>query len=211
MYSLLLDTSSNRCIIAINKKKSPLLVKRIFFEKDLSKILFPSIKKLIDKTKVKINFISVGMGPGSYTGIRVGAVIAKTFSFAKNIPLITFCSLKGFIPKIPGPFISIMDAKRDKVFLLKGKKEKEVQYFENPLLLPLNEIRIFEDHLIVSPHLNLKDHFLKRTHKKDEFDAYPDEFHLAKLTFEKFENKKFTSINNLKLHYTLPEQNRALS
>jgi tRNA threonylcarbamoyl adenosine modification protein YeaZ len=205
MYSLLLDTSSKRCIIAINKKKNPLIVKHVLLEKDSSKIIFPSIKKILEKTKVKINFVSVGIGPGSYTGIRIAAVIAKTLSFANKIPIISFCSLKGFIPKKEGPFISIMDAKRGNVHLLKGKREKEVQYFGDPLLLPINEMGNYKNHLIVSPNLNLKDHFPKRANKKDQFNALHDEFHLAKLTFENFENKKFTSINNLKLYYTLPK------
>ncbi len=39
-----------------------------------------------------IDAIVVGRGPGSYTGIRVGLTIAKTWAFAMMVPLYTFSS-----------------------------------------------------------------------------------------------------------------------
>jgi tRNA threonylcarbamoyladenosine biosynthesis protein TsaB len=52
-----------------------------------------------------------GVGPGSYTGIRVGASIALSFSFAQEIKLIGVSSLQAYEPQEEGAFISVIDAK----------------------------------------------------------------------------------------------------
>ena len=36
----------------------------------------------------ELDFIAINIGPGSFTGIRIGVSFAKGLSFAKNIPLI---------------------------------------------------------------------------------------------------------------------------
>lgn len=64
-------------------------------QNQLSKILFPALLELLDKAKVSLkdlDYIAVARGPGSYTGTRIGAIIAKSLAFALTIPLIGFDS-----------------------------------------------------------------------------------------------------------------------
>lgn len=65
--------------------------------------------------------IVAGVGPGSYTGIRVGCMVAKTLSFAKKIPLVGIPSLLAWAPQEAGPFAIAVDAKVGGLYLLFGE------------------------------------------------------------------------------------------
>ena len=163
---------------------------------------------LLEKNKLSIrdlSFISVGTGPGSYTGIRVGAGAAKAIAYALDIPLIGFCSLKCFIPPNNGPFFSVLDAKSGGIYLLEGEKNRDTVIYKNkPTLVTTNETPQFltKSHYIVSPHINvLKEKLSHIIDANKCFDAYPQANHLAKLSYLKFINKNFTLSDKLELLY----------
>ncbi|MDE3055689.1 MAG: tRNA (adenosine(37)-N6)-threonylcarbamoyltransferase complex dimerization subunit type 1 TsaB [Verrucomicrobiota bacterium] len=47
-------------------------------------------------TSNELQFVAAGEGPGSYTGLRVGAALAQGLAFGLGIPLIGFCNLETF-------------------------------------------------------------------------------------------------------------------
>ena len=56
-----------------------------------SQELLPNIDKLLKKNKIKpeqLKWVAVNLGPGSFTGLRVGISIANTFGYGLNIPVI---------------------------------------------------------------------------------------------------------------------------
>ena len=55
-----------------------------------SQVILQSIDDLLKKTRIslsEIDTVDTHAGPGSYTGLRVGASIANTLAFCLNIPL----------------------------------------------------------------------------------------------------------------------------
>lgn len=96
MTALILDTSSDTTYVAVAKEGQLVELKTFSDIRQLSKFLLPSIASLWQAW----DFIALGIGPGSYTGTRVGATIAKTFSFALKIPVVTFSS--HTLPDIEG-------------------------------------------------------------------------------------------------------------
>lgn len=65
----------------------------------------------------EITEVLVGMGPGPYTGLRVGITFAQTFAWARNIPVRGFCSLDAIAAQLDGPdFIVTIDARRKEVY-----------------------------------------------------------------------------------------------
>lgn len=65
-------------------------------QKDHAAWLHPAIQELLKKNNLSvqdINAVAVSIGPGSYTGLRVGLSAAKGLCYALNIPLITVNSL----------------------------------------------------------------------------------------------------------------------
>jgi tRNA threonylcarbamoyl adenosine modification protein YeaZ len=79
----------------------------------------PALPELVQdaiKNQV-ITEVLVGMGPGPYTGLRVGITFAQTFAWAREIPVRGFCSLDAIAAQITEPdFIVAIDARRKEVY-----------------------------------------------------------------------------------------------
>lgn len=201
IYSLLLDTSSERAILTLNKNEQPIIAMQLTLKDDFSSLLYASIKKIFEDMNLSLqslSFISIGVGPGTFTGTRIGVAIAKSLSYALKIPLVSFCSLKCFVPPIFGKFLSITDAKSSNLYVLEGEKfKKTVIYRSSAHLIPKNS-DLLSQNILVSPHFEL----LKDLSKNSKiFDAYPDANHLASLTFYKYTNKNFNLSEHLQILY----------
>ena len=87
-------------------------------------LLMSTVKSVMKTTKTrrsKLTGIAVGMGPGPYTGLRVGIVAAQMLSKALDIPVYHRCSLDvlgvGWALTYPqGPFIACTDARRKELY-----------------------------------------------------------------------------------------------
>ncbi|MBX9923697.1 MAG: tRNA (adenosine(37)-N6)-threonylcarbamoyltransferase complex dimerization subunit type 1 TsaB [Rhabdochlamydiaceae bacterium] len=129
MPSLILDTSTDHCLIGLSKNHSLIASSIVCHGHNLSRSLLPSIYQLALESKIslkELSKISVGIGPGSYTGTRVAVAVAESLALSLSIPLYSFCSLLAFLPpELPqGPFAFISNTKHSSWFLLKG-------YFED--------------------------------------------------------------------------------
>jgi tRNA threonylcarbamoyl adenosine modification protein YeaZ len=84
-------------------------------------LLAPEIKKSLDgagKTPADLEAIIAGVGPGPFTGLRVGLVTAAAMSDALQIPAYGVCSLDGIAATIrhDGPLLVAGDARRKEVY-----------------------------------------------------------------------------------------------
>ena len=121
MISLFLDTSSSNLNVGVLKNKELLKEKHIHFEKDLSKYALNEIKELLDSLNLKPNDIDniyCVNGPGSFTGLRIGVTIAKTFAWGLNKDLYKVSSLFAMASSITNSdyIIPLIDARRNYVF-----------------------------------------------------------------------------------------------
>ena len=120
MISLFLDTSSSNLNVGVLKDKKLLKEKYIHFEKDLSKYALNEIKELLDSLSLKPNDIDniyCVNGPGSFTGLRIGVTIAKTFAWGLNKDLYKVSSLFAMATSNTNScVIPLIDARRNCVF-----------------------------------------------------------------------------------------------
>ena len=61
--------------------------------------LLPAIQALLAEAQLApsdLGGVAVAVGPGSFTGLRVGVTAAKTFAFAASLPLAAVCTLDLF-------------------------------------------------------------------------------------------------------------------
>jgi len=90
--NLFIDTHLNDVVVILSENNKIIKEKIILNEKQNSKIIMPTIKKLLNK-KVPDSIIVVN-GPGSFTGVRLGVTVAKTFAHTLQIPIKTVTSLE---------------------------------------------------------------------------------------------------------------------
>ena len=70
------------------------------------------------KVQPVIKRVVVGMGPGPFTGLRVGIAFARTFALARRIPVIGICSLDAVAALVhdEDDFIVATDARRKEIY-----------------------------------------------------------------------------------------------
>ena len=71
-----------------------------------------------DLSPSNITKIAVTIGPGSFTGVRVGLAAARGYALALDIPVVGISTLKALSKKntAGGPTLVILDAKRDQFY-----------------------------------------------------------------------------------------------
>lgn len=103
MKILAVDTSSKNCSVAIvevdeNKNFNVIVEKNSDDEKTHSQKLMPLVDSALKENNLSlndINLLACCLGPGSFTGIRIGIATVKAFADAKNIPTVGVTSLES--------------------------------------------------------------------------------------------------------------------
>lgn len=98
MISLFIDTSMKNVSISIIKDNKILSIIQEDIACEHSKYATQFVKKVLDEAKIDANDIDniyVVNGPGSFTGVRIGVTIAKTYGYLINKEIIPVSSLKG--------------------------------------------------------------------------------------------------------------------
>ena len=98
MKVLSIETSSKICSVAILEDTK--LVKKIELNNGLthSESLMPLIKQILEETNLtlsQMDLLVCDIGPGSFTGIRIGVATVKAFSDSLDIPAVGISSLEG--------------------------------------------------------------------------------------------------------------------
>ena len=98
-YILNIETSTKACSVALfNGDKLLSFREQVTDKFSHSEKLSLYISEVVKEAKIsfsQLNAVAVSMGPGSYTGLRIGVSSAKGLCYALDIPLIAISTLKS--------------------------------------------------------------------------------------------------------------------
>lgn len=126
---LLLETATKVCSVAIAENTRILVTRESFSANSHSSVItsyISEVMQLSGKSRADIDAICISMGPGSYTGLRIGTSTAKGLCYAWEKPLLAVNTLQSmvysFLEKQPDLDLShtllcpMIDARRMEVY-----------------------------------------------------------------------------------------------
>jgi len=219
MTILAIDTSTDYLSLAVMREEK--IVGRFHRRSHMrhSSLLVPMIEKLLKKARVKLNAIdcfAVSIGPGSFTGLRIGVVTVKGLSYALNKPVVQVPTLDVIAEnarKFKGIICPVLDARKNKVYACLYRSDgKSVKRISKYLLLPVAGLlekcakHKHDKIALLGDALDLVDRVggtgsvgpgrwerLGRWHPRADV--------VARLGLEYFKKKKFTAVEDLEPMY----------
>ncbi len=207
---LQIDTSTTICSVALSENGETLAV--IDLDEPNAHaakltILIAEILKQTNRAMKDLIAVAVSMGPGSYTGLRIGVSTAKGLCYALDIPLIAINTLEALFLGYKEQFglneqeayLPMLDARRMEVYtavydhnaaLVKATSAEiiDVDYF-NELLSNYNRV-----HLFGSGADKFEDLF-SSTDRVDILRSFQvSAAFLSQLAFDKFQKKQFEDV-----------------
>lgn len=111
-------------------------------ERALSELLVPTIERVLEALDLKvadIDYFACGLGPGSFTGIRIGMAVIKGLSIAANKPVAGVSSLDILAKnaELDGKrlIVPALDARRDLIYCCAYKNENGILKRKSEYLL----------------------------------------------------------------------------
>ena len=203
-FILNLETSSKNCSVCLSSKGK--LIQSFDSEDDSyrhSELLTSSIQDILNENNLGVNdlsAVSIGIGPGSFTGLRIGFSVAKGLCYPHNINLIGISSLKIIAN-------SVIKENKNIISLIKDKGE---HYYTSKYSSDLIEImqpkiqlidsdymsNIIDKESIIVVNSNESKEFISQIVKEKTkvFSRTISSIDMISLSDKSFEEKKFEDI-----------------
>lgn len=199
MKILSIDTSSKICSVCVLEDTNVIIEKNIDDGITHSQKLMPMLDDILKELNVRLDdfdLFTCSVGPGSFTGVRIGVSTVKAFCDVTNIPTTSVSSLEGLayntlnssIENNSGIVCSLIDAKNDNVYcgIFKNENSTFIQ-LEDLCAKNINEVLTILEKYSSSPILFVGDG--AAFHKDLILE------HIPNSTFVEEELNKQTSVN----------------
>ena len=201
MNILAFDTSTEKFSISILKNNKIVLNLSKILNKTYSKYLVSILKKSLEKSNLnikKINCILISLGPGSFTGIRIGIAAAKGLGMPHKICILGYSNMDVLVnsvdKNIKKKIITIIKSKKNdyyfQVFNTKKKPLTKTSYFS------INNLPkfFFNKNIVFSGDLDLN--LIKEIKKKkNKFFIYKKKKTNARMLINLIKEKNYIKKN----------------
>ncbi len=197
MNILAIDTSSEVLSLALLIQGKKIVETRSSGFTRHSEALAPAVEKFLKKQKIKLENIdgfAVGLGPGSFTGLRVGVSFIKTLAFALNKKAVGISSLEaiaGGVIRGDETVAVVLDAKKEKFY---------AAVYGQAQGLPLRNIH--------KPFIGTMPEIIKKAGEGARVvghgEHFPSAAYIASRANELFQQGKFTDLLKLDPDYLHP-------
>lgn len=205
MKILHIETSSKNCSVAISDGEQLLcLCEEVSENYKQSESLHTFVEWALEGAEISLHdldAVSLGMGPGSYTGLRIGSSAAKGFCYGLKIPLIAVNSMETMIePFLSHDFdfvIPLLDARRMEVYtaIFNGKTGEMLSETEAKIL-DETSFQEFKDQKVVfvGDGAAKAKEILQLPNAEFHANIYPSAKFLIKKSVEKFNHQDFEDV-----------------
>ncbi|MQA83250.1 MAG: tRNA (adenosine(37)-N6)-threonylcarbamoyltransferase complex dimerization subunit type 1 TsaB [Streptosporangiales bacterium] len=121
MLLLAFDTATPAITAALHDGSAPLASRTVVDQRRHAELLVPSIDAVLREagaSRRDLTDVAVGVGPGPFTGLRVGLVTARSLGHALGVAVHGLCTLDVLAWEYfgAGPFLAVTDARRREVY-----------------------------------------------------------------------------------------------
>jgi tRNA threonylcarbamoyl adenosine modification protein YeaZ len=212
MKILGIDTSTKYLSVALIEDNDVLVAIDIKKELQHSTLLIPTIDKTLGKCNLKlknVDAIALSIGPGSFTGLRIGVAACKAFNMALGISIIAVPTLDAiaynFIEEEGELLCPLLDAKKEKAYACfyekTGLEGVSLKRLSDYLLLDIDSVlgKIKRPTLIFGDGIGLYAGHLRKNRYAEisTKEWYPKADIVAKLALPRAQKKEFTNPDGL--------------
>ena len=199
-----IETSSKNCSVCLSSKGK--LIQSFDSEDDTfrhSELLTSCIQDILSENNIDVkdlSVISIGIGPGSFTGIRIGFSVAKGLCYPHNINVVGISSLKiiaNSVIKENKNIISLIKDKGEHFYVSKYNSDlKEIIQPEIQLINSDYMYSITDEESIIVVNSDESKEFISQIVKQKTkvFSRTISSIDMISLSFKSFEEKKFEDI-----------------
>ena len=148
-HILAIDTSSTWCSVALSLDGHEPLLRHAAVTSGASQLLLPWIQEMLGESSLnmsQLDAIAIGIGPGAFTGVRLGVAVVQGLAISHDIPVIPVASIDAIAAQLaqesefkiiaPSYFAIAIDARMDEIYWAK------YQAVENALPVRLDNIHL---------------------------------------------------------------------
>lgn len=198
MKILAIDTSSSVCSTALLENENVIDENNLDNGRTHSENLMPLIKELLERNQLSlkdINLIAVTVGPGSFTGIRIGISTIKPMAEIYNIPIASVTSLETLARNDESVKnkIVLIDAKNNQVYagIFDRNYNLLEDYIADDINMVINKFNKYEDSIIIGDAGIIHEELLIDNIKNIEFSNCNKQSAVStgRIGYKKFLNK----------------------
>lgn len=211
-----IDTSSKSTSVALAENGSLVALKEEHKVVSHASKLTPFIEELLEsanKSYKDISAIAISIGPGSYTGLRIGLSTAKGLSYALKIPIIAICPLKAMANMIMLTygknnklFVSTMNSRKNEIYCTILALDNAVLKGPSAVVLDETFLQEYENESIVIAGTGVEKvkEVLKSKNIKYKENYFFSAENMISLSNEKYNKKEFEDLAYLEPNYLKP-------
>jgi len=131
MLVLAIETATNHSSVVLADDDRELASWREVTRQDLCQRLALEVSRVLEKAEKRfgdLQLVAAGLGPGSFTSVRVGLATAKGIALARDIPLVGVSSLEAMVwqtrGRLAGVVCAVIDAKRGELYASSYRVER---------------------------------------------------------------------------------------
>ena len=204
MKILSISTSSNIATVAISEDDKCILELNINNNKTHSETLMPLVSELFEKLNIKlddIDLIACDVGPGSFTGIRIGISSVKAIAESLNIPVVSVTSLEALAYNVESKncktICSLIDARNNQVYagIFDNKYTLLEEYIADDISIVINALNKYEDIQFVGDGAVFHKELLNI--KNFEYENVIYSKNIAKCAYRKYKEGKICTADSI--------------